>query len=169
MTDDRLRLIFTCCHPALALENRIALTLGCSAASVAEIAHAFLVPETTMAQRITRAKAKIKQARIPYRVPRGDDLSNRMAGVLAVLYLIFNEGYLSTTAASVREDLCIEAIRLTRQLREASASLGPDGSNAAGGARVARAHASAGRPAPGPGARRRTRHLSRPGPLRLEL
>ena len=78
-----------------------------------------------MAQRITRAKAKIKQARIPYRVPMGDDLPNRMAGVLAVLYLIFNEGYLSTTAASVREDLCTEAIRLTRQLREASAPLGP--------------------------------------------
>src|SRR4029453_15596008 len=77
-----------------------------------------------MAQRITRAKAKIKQARIPYRVPMGDDLPVRMAGVLAVLYLIFNEGSLSTTAASVREDLCTEAIRLTRQLREASASLG---------------------------------------------
>jgi RNA polymerase sigma-70 factor, ECF subfamily len=123
--DDRLRLIFTCCHPALAPENRIALTLRLlGGLTVAEIAHAFLVPETTMAQRITRAKAKIKQARIPYRVPMGDDLPVRMAGVLAVLYLIFNEGYLSTTAASVREDLCTEAIRLTRQLREASASLG---------------------------------------------
>ena len=96
VTDDRLRLIFTCCHPALAPENRIALTLRLlGGLTVAEIAHAFLVPETTMAQRITRAKAKIKQARIPYRVPIGDDLSNRMAGVLAVLYLIFNEGYLS--------------------------------------------------------------------------
>jgi RNA polymerase sigma-70 factor (ECF subfamily) len=125
VTDDRLRLIFTCCHPALAPENRIALTLRLlGGLTVAEIAHAFLVPETTMAQRITRAKAKIKQARIPYRVPMGDDLPNRMAGVLAVLYLIFNEGYLSTTAASVREDLCTEAIRLTRQLHEASASLG---------------------------------------------
>ena len=126
VTDDRLRLIFTCCHPALAPENRIALTLRLlGGLTVAEIAHAFLVPETTMAQRITRAKAKIKQARIPYRVPMGDDLPNRMAGVLAVLYLIFNEGYLSTTAASVREDLCTEAIRLTRQLRETSISLGP--------------------------------------------
>ncbi len=126
VTDDRLRLIFTCCHPALAPENRIALTLRLlGGLTVAEIAHAFLVPETTMAQRITRAKAKIKQARIPYRVPIGDDLPNRMVGVLAVLYLIFNEGYLSTTAASMREDLCTEAIRLTRQLREASASLGP--------------------------------------------
>ena len=123
--DDRLRLVFICCHPALAMEARVALTLRLlGGLNVAEIAHAFLVPETTMAQRITRAKAKIKQARIPYRVPMGDGLSNRMAGVLAVLYLIFNEGYLSTTAASVREDLCTEAIRLTRQLREASASLG---------------------------------------------
>ena len=86
VTDDRLRLIFTCCHPALAPENRIALTLRLlGGLTVAEIAHAFLVPETTMAQRITRAKAKIKQARIPYRVPMGDDLPNRMAGVLAVL------------------------------------------------------------------------------------
>ena len=126
VTDDRLRLMFTCCHPALAPENRIALTLRLlGGLTVAEIAHAFLVPETTMAQRITRAKAKIKQARIPYHVPMGDDLPNRMVGVLAVLYLIFNEGYLSTTAASVREYLCTEAIQLTRQLREASASLGP--------------------------------------------
>ena len=78
-----------------------------------------------MAQRITRAKAKIKQARIPYRVPLANDLPARMSTVLAVLYLIFNEGYLSTTAASVREDLCAEAIRLTRQLREASTPLGP--------------------------------------------
>jgi RNA polymerase sigma-70 factor, ECF subfamily len=95
VTDDRLRLVFTCCHPALAPENRIALTLRLlGGLTVAEIAHAFLVPETTMAQRITRAKAKIKQARIPYRVPQGSDLPSRMSTVLAVLYLIFNEGYL---------------------------------------------------------------------------
>jgi RNA polymerase sigma-70 factor, ECF subfamily len=125
VTDDRLRLIFTCCHPALAPEHRIALTLRLlGGLTVAEIAHAFLVPETTMAQRITRAKAKIKKAGIPYRVPQGDDLPPRLSAVLAVLYLIFNEGYLSTTAVSVRDDLCAEAIRLTRQLREASASLG---------------------------------------------
>jgi RNA polymerase sigma-70 factor (ECF subfamily) len=126
VTDDRLRLIFTCCHPALAPENRIALTLRLlGGLTVAEIAHAFLVPETTMAQRITRAKAKIKQAHIPYRVPLADDLPTRMSAVLAVLYLIFNEGYLSTTPVPVREDLCAEAIRLTRQLREVSAPLGP--------------------------------------------
>ena len=95
--DDRLRLIFTCCHPALAPENRVALTLRLlGGLTVAEIAHAFLVPETTMAQRITRAKRKIKQARIPYRVPIADDLPNRVAGVLAVLYLMFNEGYLAS-------------------------------------------------------------------------
>jgi RNA polymerase sigma-70 factor, ECF subfamily len=126
VTDDRLRLVFTCCHPALAPENRIALTLRLlGGLTVAEIAHAFLVPETTMAQRITRAKAKIKQARIPYRVPQGSDLPSRMSTVLAVLYLIFNEGYLSTSSESVREELCTEAIRLTRQLRETSAQLGP--------------------------------------------
>jgi RNA polymerase sigma-70 factor (ECF subfamily) len=124
--DDRLRLIFTCCHPALAPENRIALTLRLlGGLTVAEIAHAFLVPETTMAQRITRAKAKIKQARIPYRVPYADDLPTRLSAVLAVLYLIFNEGYLSITAVAVRDDLCREAIRLTRQLRDVSAPLGP--------------------------------------------
>jgi RNA polymerase sigma-70 factor (ECF subfamily) len=118
--DDRLRLVFTCCHPALALENRVALTLRLlGGLTVAEIAHAFLVPETTMAQRITRAKAKIKNARIPYRVPLAGDLPERLAAVTAVLYLVFNEGYLATNPESdaVREDLCAEAIRLTRLLR----------------------------------------------------
>jgi len=117
--DDRLRLIFTCCHPALALENRVALTLRLlGGLTVAEIAHAFLVPETTMAQRLTRAKAKIKNARIPYRVPVAADLPDRLAAVTAVLYLVFNEGYLSSGPDSdaVREDLCAEAIRLTRLL-----------------------------------------------------
>ena len=116
--DDRLRLVFTCCHPAIALENRVALTLRLlGGLTVAEIAHAFLVPETTMAQRITRAKAKIKQAHIPYRVPAHEDLPERLAGVLAVLYLVFNEGYLATSGAGIREELSSEAIRLTRQLR----------------------------------------------------
>ena len=88
--------------------------------TVAEIAHAFLVPETTMAQRITRAKQKIKNANIPYRVPSASDLPTRIATVLSVLYLVFNEGYLASGAEAepVREDLCGEAIRLTRQLRE---------------------------------------------------
>ncbi len=115
--DDRLRLIFTCCHPALAPENRIALTLRLlGGLTVAEIAHAFLVPETTMAQRITRAKQKIKAANIPYRVPNEQDLASRLGGVLTVLYLIFNEGYLATEGAGLRADLSAEAIRLTRQV-----------------------------------------------------
>ena len=115
--DDRLRLIFTCCHPALAPENRVALTLRLlGGLTVAEIARAFLVPETTMAQRITRSKQKIKNANIPYRVPRTEDLPARLGAVLAVLYLIFNEGYLATEGEGLRTDLSAEAIRLTRQL-----------------------------------------------------
>jgi RNA polymerase sigma-70 factor (ECF subfamily) len=115
--DDRLRLIFTCCHPALAPEHRVALTLRLlGGLTVAEIARAFLVPETTMAQRITRSKQKIKSANIPYRVPRADDLPARLGGVLAVLYLIFNEGYLASEGEGLRTDLSAEAIRLTRQL-----------------------------------------------------
>ncbi|WP_235503225.1 RNA polymerase sigma factor [Aeromicrobium sp. Root495] len=115
--DDRLRLVFTCCHPALAPENRVALTLRMlGGLTVAEIARAFLVPETTMAQRITRSKAKIKQAKIPYRVPREADLPARVGGVLAVLYLVFNEGYLATSEETdpIRGELCDEAVRLTR-------------------------------------------------------
>jgi RNA polymerase sigma-70 factor (ECF subfamily) len=118
--DDRLRLIFTCCHPALAMEARIALTLRMvGGLTVGEIAHAFLVEETAMARRITRAKAKIKAAKIPYGVPLRDDLPARVTGVLAVLYLIFNEGYLSSNPGSqaVRADLTAEAIRLTRLVR----------------------------------------------------
>ncbi|WP_432478051.1 RNA polymerase sigma factor [Nocardioides sp. GXQ0305] len=117
--DDRLRLIFTCCHPALAPEARVALTLRLlGGLTVPEIAAAFLVPETTMAQRITRAKRKIAGAGIPYRVPELADLPERLAGVLAVLYLVFNEGYLATGGdAPVRRELCAEAIRLTRVLR----------------------------------------------------
>ena len=117
--DDRLRLVFTCCHPALAMEARVALTLRLlGGLTVAEIAHAFLVPETTMAQRITRAKAKIKAAHVPYRVPSATDIRERLAGVLAVIYLIFNEGYLATAGDDpVRADLTDEAIRLGRLLR----------------------------------------------------
>ncbi|MGK5440441.1 RNA polymerase sigma factor [Micromonospora sp. URMC 105] len=115
--DDRLRLIFTCCHPALAMEARIALTLRLvGGLTVPEIAHAFLVQETTMGRRITRAKDKIKTARIPYRVPSSADLPARVSGVLAVLFLIFNEGYLASDPEkeAVRSDLTLEAIRLTR-------------------------------------------------------
>ena len=118
--DDRLRLTFICCHPALAIETRVALTLRMIAGlTVAEIARAFLVPESTVGQRITRAKAKIKAARIPYRMPSDEDLPARVTGVLAVLYLVFNEGYLATGpgADPVRDDLTAEAIRLTRLIR----------------------------------------------------
>ncbi len=118
--DDRLRLIFTCCHPALAPEARVALTLRLlGGLTVAEIAQAFLVPETTMAQRITRAKKKISAAKIPYRVPGPEDLPPRLSAVLAVVYLVFNEGYLSSSAdAPIREELTAEAIRLGRILRQ---------------------------------------------------
>jgi len=118
--DDRLRLIFTCCHPALAMQTRVALTLRMvGGLTVAEIARAFLVQETAMERRITRAKAKIKAARIPYRVPSAQDLPARVSGVLAVLYLVFNEGYLATGPGTdpVRQDLTAEAIRLTRLVR----------------------------------------------------
>ncbi len=120
ITDDRLRLIFTCCHPALAPEARIALTLRLMGGlTVAEIASAFLVQETTMGQRITRAKAKIKGAKIPYRVPAPEDLPERVGAVLAVLLLIFNEGYLSNSDGDpIRADLTGEAIRLARILHE---------------------------------------------------
>lgn len=118
--DDRLRLIFTCCHPALAMEARVALTLRMvGGLTVPEIARAFLVQESAMAQRITRAKAKITAARIPYRVPSAEDLPARVSGVLAVLFLVFNEGYLATGPDTdpVRHDLTAEAIRLTRLIR----------------------------------------------------
>jgi RNA polymerase sigma-70 factor, ECF subfamily len=118
--DERLRLIFTCCHPALAMETRVALTLRMvGGLTVVEIARAFLVQETTMGQRITRAKAKIKAARIPYRVPSAEDLPARVSGVLAVLFLVFNEGHLATGPDTdpVRHNLTAEAIRLTRLIR----------------------------------------------------
>jgi RNA polymerase sigma-70 factor, ECF subfamily len=118
--DERLRLIFTCCHPALAMETRVALTLRMvGGLTVSEIARAFLVQEPAMGQRITRAKAKIKAARIPYRVPSAEDLPARVSGVLAVLFLVFNEGYLATGPGTdpVRHDLTAEAIRLARLIR----------------------------------------------------
>jgi RNA polymerase sigma-70 factor, ECF subfamily len=118
--DDRLRLLFTCCHPALAPEARIALTLRLlGGLTVAEIAQAFLVPETTMGQRITRAKQKISAANVPYRVPGTADLPDRLSGVLAVLFLVFNEGYLATgDGQPIRAELTAEAIRLARILRQ---------------------------------------------------
>ena len=117
--DERLRLIFTCCHPALAMETRIALTLRMVGLTVPEIARAFLVPETTMGQRITRAKAKIKAARIPYRVPSAEDLPGTRLRGTRRLFLVFNEGYLATGPDTdpVRHDLTAEAIKLTRLIR----------------------------------------------------
>jgi RNA polymerase sigma-70 factor (ECF subfamily) len=118
--DERLRLIFTCCHPALAMEARVALTLRMvGGLTVPEIARAFLVQEPAMGQRITRAKSKIRAARIPYRMPSAEDLPARVSGVLAVLFLVFNEGYLATGPDTdpVRHDLTAEAIRLTRLIR----------------------------------------------------
>ena len=113
--DDRLRLIFTCCHPALALDSQVALTLRTLCGlETDEIARAFLVSETTMAQRLVRAKRKIREAGIPYVVPETKDMAERVEAVLTVIYLVFNEGYAATKGALLRTDLCAEAIRLSR-------------------------------------------------------
>ena len=130
LTDDRLRLIFTCCHPALGPEARVALTLKClGGLTTAEVAAAFLVPETTMAQRLVRAKRKITTAGIPYRVPPDEELPDRLAGVLRVLYLVFTEGHTASSGdALIRANLCAEAIRLTRLLH----ALMPDEPEVAG-------------------------------------
>ena len=190
VADDRLRLIFTCCHPALALDARVALTLRTlGGLSTPEIARAFLTSEPAMQQRLVRAKRKIAAAGIPYAVPRDADLPARTAGVLAVLYLVFNEGYVAATGDHlVREDLCAEAIRLARLV----ALLMPDDAEAAGllalmllldGRRAARSTAD-GRPlAPPEQDRARFDHarldagraelgralrLGRPGPYQLQ-
>src|SRR5207248_845844 len=117
--DDRLRLIFTCCHPGLALESQVALTLRTLCGlETDEIARAFLVPSTTMAQRLVRAKRKIRDAKIPYKAPETGDMTERIDAVLTAIYLVFNEGYASTRGGPlVRTDLCSEAIRLGRLVR----------------------------------------------------
>jgi RNA polymerase sigma-70 factor (ECF subfamily) len=119
ISDDRLRLIFTCCHPALAIEAQVALTLRTlGGLETDEIARAFLVPEATMAQRLVRAKRKIRDARIPYSVPAASDMPERLDAVLTVIYLVFNEGYAPTRGETlVRTDLCAEAIRLGHLVR----------------------------------------------------
>lgn len=127
ISDDRLRLIFTCCHPALAIETQVALTLRMlGGLETDEIARAFLVPTATMAQRLVRAKRKIRDAGIPYKVPETTDLAPRIEAVLAIIYLIFNEGYAATKGdLIVRADLCTEAIRLGQLLRQLMAPQPP--------------------------------------------
>ena len=188
--DDRLRLIFTCCHPALGMEARVALTLRTlGGLTTPEIARAFLVPEATMAQRLVRAKRKIAAARIPYRVPADEQLPERLAGVLAVVYLVFNEGYAARDDDRlVRAELCDEAIRLGRLLTRLmpddaetagllalmllhdsrrAARIGPDGRFVALPDQD-RARWDAARIAEGTGVLDRALRLRRPGPYQLQ-
>ena len=138
--DDQLRMIFTCCHPALSPLAQTALTLRLiGGLEMPEIARAYLVPEATIAQRIVRAKKKIRDAAIPYRVPEAAELPDRLPPVLTVLYLIFNEGYAATSGPLLRTDLCREAIRLAREL----ADLMPDEPEVARAARAAAAQRGA--------------------------
>ncbi len=142
--DDRLRLIFTCCHPALALEAQVALTLRTLCGlETDEIARAFLVSATTMAQRLVRAKRKIRDAGIPYTVPQTNDMADRLDAVLTAIYLVFNEGYAATRGGPlVRTDLCAEAIRLGRLGEDVDGAAASGGSHCAG-----RSHAASRRAA----------------------
>ena len=169
VADDRLRLIFTCCHPALALEARVALTLRTlGGLSTPEIARAFLTSEPAMQQRLVRAKRKIAAAGIPYAVPRDADLPARTAGVLAVLYLVFNEGYVAAAGDRlIREDLCVEAIRLARIVASLHARR-RRGRGAAGADAAARrsSRGAHGTRRPAPGAARAGPRALRPRPPR---
>ncbi len=145
LDDVVLRLVFTCCHPALSIDARVALTLrSVCGLELTEIAHAFMLSDTTLAQRLVRARRKIRDARIPYEVPSAEILADRLAGVLGVIYLVFNEGYVATEGPTlIRPDLCQEGIRLARLL----ATLMPQEPEVCVAARAAPAHRRApGRP-----------------------